>query len=1283
MVSEQFTNVFQGFGNNFEELAGGKVYVTDRDTGDPITTWSDFEKTVPNAHPVILSASGKAVIILDDGAVNIELTNSLDATIWTLNNYDVSTDTITEPVLQDFFTAIQQACLTSEENASDSSDNTDTNAALTAADVVTTNADVVTTNADVVTTNADVVLTGADVDATNADVVSTNADAVSTAADAATTTSDRAAVEDLYDTFDDRYLGTKSSDPTLDNDGNALLTGAIYFNDVVNHTRFYNGAAWEDPEETATSGAATATTKAAEASASAAEAAISETNAETAETNAQTAETNAETAQTAAETAETNAETAETNAETAQGLAETAQANAETAETNAETAQTAAETAETNAETAQTAAELAETNAETAETNAETAETNAETAETNATTSASAAATSAAEAAASAALADGNIIVKLSSVAYGYTKKVDKADRWLETDTPNVIVDKLGDDARFGDGLVSRNTELDNHTATSTDASSSIYQTDDTSMFSVDDAVQIVNYETSEIETKGIITAISTDVSITLGDADTYNRVSGTKYIAKELPQAEFDLAPFASGSTDELLDAAVNGATTQSDHGVGDFIVTGNELATNGDFDTDFTGWTESDETALFTVTAGVAKIDRNNGTGKITSSALGLITGVEYTITIDAISFGVPSTDIVRVNFDGTPYDFTTVGTHIITATATNTTGGITIQASGSVISVIEFDNVSVVAKNTIYQNIASSTANDLLTDTEKFQVLTRVTTQDILRDTTTGYDAIRGLNLFAAGVSNDTIASTTNYSKLGNGLYHDGTQEVTISALRTTLNGLAYHPIYSAQGCRQFSDNKDWYETTDTVTSVYDCHANRSSSTTSGRPDGKVENIVYYEQLIFKPTYSQQANEHDLLAESIDLGMAEYTGVETLIRNQELASATQTTVAVLNSEPEPVIGGSIYHNSLARRIESYVDDDTNWVMTLNSSMAIVVDTDIYYTTKANHNLTQGTALSVKAVCDPQYLPSDWLSYLAGGNSVDIDFALVNVNDGTSMLPDGVIDDFLMPTKILSASTGGDLIYDNSAGTWGAGTTDIATNVDNIITSTNLPADDVSLSSYTSQNEPFSQSDPMPVKLVQPKTIATNSHSIYKGAMLTKCVTGKVAVGNGVRGLESKVLENAEFYSGSYDGEIEVGVNIIVKHGDVVKVVDDSFDDASYGEYYQRNGSDISFTPLASGTGFQNPTFWESLQTTPEHTPITLDEEDSPSCKVFKTLAVDPDNNEYCIQPMGKEVIFDVDYGDTGEFEQLTNGVIDDDNANSVRTYVGMQRTGVFKND
>lgn len=53
-----------------------------------------------------------------------------------------------------------------------------------------------------------------------------------------------AAAAASFDSFDDRYLGAKSSNPSVDNDGNALLVGALYFNSVSNQMRVYDGSAW-------------------------------------------------------------------------------------------------------------------------------------------------------------------------------------------------------------------------------------------------------------------------------------------------------------------------------------------------------------------------------------------------------------------------------------------------------------------------------------------------------------------------------------------------------------------------------------------------------------------------------------------------------------------------------------------------------------------------------------------------------------------------------------------------------------------------------------------------------------------------------------------------------------------------------------------------------------------------------------------------------------------------------------------------------------------------------
>jgi len=78
--------------------------------------------------------------------------------------------------------------------------------------------------------------------ATSAAASNTSKVAAQTAQTAAETARDQTLA--AYDSFDDRYLGTKASDPTLDNDGNALVAGALYFNSTSGTMKLYTGATW-------------------------------------------------------------------------------------------------------------------------------------------------------------------------------------------------------------------------------------------------------------------------------------------------------------------------------------------------------------------------------------------------------------------------------------------------------------------------------------------------------------------------------------------------------------------------------------------------------------------------------------------------------------------------------------------------------------------------------------------------------------------------------------------------------------------------------------------------------------------------------------------------------------------------------------------------------------------------------------------------------------------------------------------------------------------------------
>ena len=87
--------------------------------------------------------------------------------------------------------------------------------------------------------------------ATNATAAANSATAAAasqTAAETAKTAAETAktAAESLLDTFDDRFLGAKSSDPTVDNDGDALQDASLYYDTTNDVMKVYDlsGSQW-------------------------------------------------------------------------------------------------------------------------------------------------------------------------------------------------------------------------------------------------------------------------------------------------------------------------------------------------------------------------------------------------------------------------------------------------------------------------------------------------------------------------------------------------------------------------------------------------------------------------------------------------------------------------------------------------------------------------------------------------------------------------------------------------------------------------------------------------------------------------------------------------------------------------------------------------------------------------------------------------------------------------------------------------------------------------------
>lgn len=121
--------------------------------------------------------------------------------------------------------------------------------ALSSAGVATTKANEASASATSAATSASTAsnaatnaATSASAAASSASLASSSASSAAAAQIAAEAARDQALT--AYDNFDDRYLGPKASDPSTDNDGNALVGGTLYFNTTDGIMKLYTGTAW-------------------------------------------------------------------------------------------------------------------------------------------------------------------------------------------------------------------------------------------------------------------------------------------------------------------------------------------------------------------------------------------------------------------------------------------------------------------------------------------------------------------------------------------------------------------------------------------------------------------------------------------------------------------------------------------------------------------------------------------------------------------------------------------------------------------------------------------------------------------------------------------------------------------------------------------------------------------------------------------------------------------------------------------------------------------------------
>ena len=130
-------------------------------------------------------------------------------------------------------------------------------AAATSATSAAASATAAATSATSSATSASAALTSANSAATSAASALVSQTAASTSASSAATSASSAATSassslTTYNTYKTYYLGSFTSAPTLDNQGNALINGATYFNSTASVMYVYTGSTWS-PISSATS----------------------------------------------------------------------------------------------------------------------------------------------------------------------------------------------------------------------------------------------------------------------------------------------------------------------------------------------------------------------------------------------------------------------------------------------------------------------------------------------------------------------------------------------------------------------------------------------------------------------------------------------------------------------------------------------------------------------------------------------------------------------------------------------------------------------------------------------------------------------------------------------------------------------------------------------------------------------------------------------------------------------------------------------------------------------
>lgn len=326
---------------------------------------------------------------------------------------------------------------------------------------------------------------------------------------------------------------------------------------------------------------------------------------------------------------------------------------------------------------------------------------------------------------------------------------------------------------------------------------------------------------------------------------------------------------------------------------------------------------------------------------------------------------------------------------------------------------------------------------------------------------------------------------------------------------------------------------------------------------------------------------------------------------------------------------------------------------------------------------------SISSGSFFDVELLGNSTYYPQILKDRITSGVVTQVLLNTVDDN-GNSNIPDGIKTSFKMNKKMIQnyevlKSTDSGVTWSKLASGF---TVDLIANTINF---TVAPlATDIILISNEASNDPYVVCDPKPVVNVEPKVIASNTHSIYKEGKTASQITGKITVGDGLRGLESKTLENVNLLEvePQYINSDESALFTYIK-GNVYTItnqnniaVDLILECLITTTYDTGTWNNSTIDDYGVKFNVDNTYYFKLLNsrilTTPEHNATVLDKEVSATAKWFNVLEED----DYGLHAgiYGQElVVTGGNYGDNDEFEQLSNGTLIDLNGNTIRTFHG----------